>query len=198
MTIILDNISKSYSGSVALQNFRAEIEWGKCYAFVGPAGSGKSTVLNIFMGTVQPDSGQVSRMGDYKYPTLHSAYVPQDDSALNLKKDALWNIKKAHRWASKSKAIEDLSKFLTPERITLPVGQLTPVERRFVALVRASFVTADFIVLDQPFDGMDAGQRQAAIDFILDFRGSRPTLIADTDETGLAFARIFHLSQPGA
>ena len=85
MTIYLDDISKSYNGTQALNSFNISVENGKCYAFIGPQGSGKTTVLKIFMGIEKPDSGKVSRMGDYKYPTLHTAYVPQEDD-LNPKK----------------------------------------------------------------------------------------------------------------
>ena len=70
MTIYLENISKSYGGVNVLNDFNVNIEDGKCYAFIGPEGSGKSTVLKIFMGTEKPDSGKVSRMGDYN-PTIN-------------------------------------------------------------------------------------------------------------------------------
>ena len=86
MTIYLENISKSYGGVNVLNDFNVNIEDGKCYAFIGPEGSGKSTVLKIFMGTEKPDSGKVSRMGDYKYPTLQTAYVPQEDDLQRPKK----------------------------------------------------------------------------------------------------------------
>lgn len=115
MTIILENISKSYDGKKVLENLNVEIEDGRCYAFVGPKGAGKTTALKIFMGMEKPDEGKVCRMGDYKYPTLQSAYVSQDGQ-LNLKKDVIWNVKKAHRWASKGRAIEELTRFIEPAR----------------------------------------------------------------------------------
>ena len=40
--------------------------------------NGKSTLLKAFLGEIKPDVGWVARMGDYKYPTLQSAYVPQE------------------------------------------------------------------------------------------------------------------------
>ena len=192
MTIILNNVSKSYGDKVALNNFRAEIEWGKCYAFVGPAGCGKTTALKLFMGLEKPDQGEVARMGDYKYPTLHSAYVSQEGS-LNPKKNALDNVRAAHRFLGKEKPREILSKFIEPEQLLLKVSELTDVEKRFVELVKASFMVADFIVLDEPFYGMTKEQRLAAIEFLLDFRGSRPTIIASRDESDLDFAKVIHI-----
>ena len=49
MTIYLENICKSYGGVNVLNDFNVNIEDGKCYAFIGPEGSGKSTVLKNFM-----------------------------------------------------------------------------------------------------------------------------------------------------
>ena len=188
MTIILENISKSYNGKKVLDNLNVEIEDGRCYAFIGPKGSGKTTALKIFLGLEKPDEGKVCRMGDYKYPSLQSAYVPQA-SQLNLKKDAIWNVKKAHRWASKERAIEELSRFLEPERQTIPVADLTQVERRLMELTKALFLPADFIVLDSPFEGMNEVMKKRVIDYLLEIKGSRPLLIAQENGDDLDFAK---------
>ena len=193
MTIILDNITKQYDGRYALKDFNVEIEWDKCYAFVGPKGCGKSTVLKVFMGDVKPDSGQVHRMGDYKYPTLHSAYVSQE-GRLNPKKSAIWNVKKAHRWGSKQRAMEELSFFMSEERMNLPISELTMAERREVEIVKAFFASDDFIVFDEPFEGMDEKERKKALEYIHKNRGSRPFLIASESEQDLEFAKIIHMS----
>ncbi len=192
MTIILENISKTYDGKKVLDNLNVEIEDGRCYAFVGSEGSGKTSALKIFMGIEKPDGGKVSRMGDYKYPTLQSAYVSQDGQ-LNLKKNAIWNVKKVHRWASKGRAIEELSRFIAADKMELPVSELSDVDRRLVELVRAFFVPADFIVLDEPFRGMDDTLKQKVLDYIMSIKGNRPLLIAQRDEEGLEFARKIRL-----
>ena len=193
MTIILENICKAFNGQQVLDNYNLTVEWGRAYALVGPEGCGKTTILKIFMGTEKPDSGQVHRMGDYKYPTLQSAYVSQNDANLNLKKNAIWNVKKVHRWASKGRAIEELSKFIPAERQSIPVAELTQVERRFVEIVRALFVPADFIVLDEPFWGMSEEEREKAKAYILEIRGTRPLLMASRAAEGIDFAKIINL-----
>ena len=192
MTIILDNICKSYEGHCVLSNLQVEIEDGRCYAFVGPKGSGKTTALKIFMGLEKPDSGEVCRMGDYKYPTLHSAYVSQEGT-LNLKKSAIWNVKKVHRFGSKLGAIKALQKLLPEDRLELLASELTEAEQRFVELVKVSLMAADFIVLDEPFRGMNEEEKKRAIDYILELKGSRPLLIASREEDDLSFAKKIRL-----
>lgn len=192
MTIYLEDICKAYQGKEVLKQFQLQVEWNKCYALIGAEGTGKSTVLKIFMGTEKPDAGAVHRMGDYKYPTLQSAYVSQEGQ-LNVKKNAIWNVKKAHRWASKGRAVEELSRFLPDERQNIPVMELSQVERRYVELVRAFFIPADFIVLDEPFEGMNEDERRKALDYILENRGSRPLLAAARSEEGFEFAKIIRM-----
>ncbi len=116
MTIILDNISKSYNGQDVIKDFNLSIEDKRIYQIIGTKGAGKSTILKIFLGAIKPDTGRVARMGDYKYPTLQSAYVPQE-SQFKEKKSALWHVKKAHRKVSEGRALEELSVFLSLERI---------------------------------------------------------------------------------
>lgn len=193
MTIILDNISKAYGAKNVLHNFRLEIEWDKCIAIVGPKGAGKTTVLKIFMGTEKPDSGSVARMGDYKYPTLHTAYVPQEGS-LVLKKNAIWNVKKVSRHCNKKRAMEELKKFLPEEKMTLPSEELSPAERAFVELVKAFFTPADFFVLDEPFVGMNDEEKAKALAYVLEIRGTRPLLISQETEEGLPVDKVIHLS----
>ena len=189
MTICLEEICKSYDGKTVFDHLNSNIEWGRCYLITGPRGCGKSTFLKIFMGSVKPDSGRVRRMGDYKYPTLQSAYVSQHGEQLNPKKNALWNVCKAHRKVAKGRAQEELELFLTPEEIKAPVGSLTEVQRRFVEIVRACVMPADFLLFDEPFFGMSPEEKKKALDYILEIRGNRPLLVAAEEETDLDFAK---------
>ena len=181
MTIYLEHIFKAYKGVPALEDFNLSVEDDRCYALVGPKGCGKTTALKIFMGLVKPDSGKVSRMGDYKYPSLRSAYVPQEGS-LNLKKSAVWNVKKAHRTASKKRAVEELGRFLSEAEMNCPAGELPGGKQRITEIVKALFVPADFIVLDEPFTGMTEADKKASIDYIFGQRGSRPLIVASVNE----------------
>ena len=193
MTIYLDNITKSYNGTEVLKDVSISFEEGKCYAVVGREACGKTTLLKIFMGDVKPDEGKVSRMGDYKYPTLHTAYVPQTDD-LNPKKNALWNVKKAHRTISKGSAQEELGKFLSVDKISCPVSDLSESERRIIEIVKAMLIPADFVVLDEPFRGMSEEESKQALDYILNKLGTRPLILAQRNNPELRSFRVIDLS----
>ena len=192
MTIYLEHIYKSYNNSEALKDFNLSVEDGKCYALVGPKDSGKTTALKIFMGTEKPDSGKVSRMGDYKYPKLMTAYVPQEES-LNLKKNAVWNVKKAHRTATKGGAVEELSRFFSDEEMNKPAGDLSIGKRRIIEIIKALFVPADFVVLDDPFREMEDSDKNHALDYVTDKLGTRPLLIAQREEPASGMFRIIRM-----
>ena len=193
MTIYLDNITKSYNGTEVLKDVSISIEDGKCYAIVGKEACGKTTLLKIFMGEVKPDEGKVSRMGDYKYPTLHTAYVPQTDD-LNPKKNALWNVKKAHRTISKGSAEEELKRFFTDDKIKCPVGELKDSERRFICIVRAMLIPADFVVLDEPFRDMSEEETKNALDYVMNKLGTRPLILAQKEDPESKIFRVIRLS----
>ena len=192
MTIYLEHIYKSYNNSEALKDFNLSVEDGKCYALVGPKDSGKTTALKIFMGTEKPDSGKVSRMGDYKYPKLMTAYVPQEES-LNLKKNAVWNVKKAHRTATKGGAAEELSRFFSDDEMNKPAGDLSIGKRRIIEIIKALFVPADFVVLDDPFREMEDSDKNRALDYVADKLGTRPLLIAQREEPASGMFRIIRM-----
>ncbi len=192
MTIILDNITVSYDGPPVLKDFYLSVEDKKIYQIIGPEGSGKSTVLKVFLREITPDTGRVARMGDYKYPTLQSAYVPQE-SHFKEKKSALWHVKKAHRKVSEGRAIEELSLFLPVDKLKTPISDLTEGEKRCVEIVRALCIPADFIVLDEPFAEMEQDQADIALSYILDKQGSRPILIATQEELPIKGSKIIRL-----
>ncbi|MCR5355969.1 MAG: ATP-binding cassette domain-containing protein [Lachnospiraceae bacterium] len=192
MTIYLDNICKSFNGREILKDFNMRVEDDRIYILTGPEGCGKSTVLRIFMGVIAPDSGRVSRMGDYKYPTLQSAYVSQDGQ-LNVKKNAVWNVRKAHRTASKGRAVEELGRFMTQEEMNIPVKDLSPGKQRIVEIVRAMFVPGDFLVFDEPFAGLNEDEYGPVKEYILGKRGTRPLLIATRNEPDLPDMRVIRM-----
>ena len=192
MTISMQDITQVFDGKTVVDHFNLDIEDRKSYALVGPAGCGKTTILKIFMGQIKPTGGAVHRMGDYKYPTLQSGYVSQEGQ-LNGKKNAVWNVKKVYRRTSKEMVAEELGKFLPEDRLTLPVSELTPGERKLVEIVRAFTIPADFLVMDEPFEGLSEDSIRKVIAYIQEKQGSRALLAASRTEDHFGFARIIHL-----
>ena len=94
MTLLaLENVSKSYGGTVALENISLEISAGKIVGLLGPNGSGKTTLIKLINGLLQPDKGRVLINGQDPSPATKAivSYLP-DTTYLNEEmkvKDAL-------------------------------------------------------------------------------------------------------------
>ncbi|MCH7801307.1 MAG: ATP-binding cassette domain-containing protein, partial [Chloroflexi bacterium] len=60
---LLDQVTKSYPGRLALAAISLEVGVGESVAVVGPSGSGKTTLLHLLAGVIQPDSGDIALNG---------------------------------------------------------------------------------------------------------------------------------------
>ena len=77
--LILSNISKSFVGVAALRDVSLEVKEGEIHALLGETGAGKSTLMNVASGTLQPDSGTIE-IGGEKIDSLS----PQQATDLGL------------------------------------------------------------------------------------------------------------------
>jgi len=82
MSIIINNLSKSYGKHVILDNINLTIEEGSIFGLLGPNGAGKSTLVSILNNIIDKDSGSIEFFGkDFdthtSYVKEHSSYIPQ-------------------------------------------------------------------------------------------------------------------------
>lgn len=161
--ITLKNVCKSFGEQEVLKDFSLEIADGERVALTGRSGAGKTTVLNIIMGLVNPESGEV------KIPKgLKIGAVFQEDRLIEpLSAEANCLV------AMKSKNAEEVKNLLSKlgldgEIIKKRVGLLSGGERRRVVLARAFLCDAQLLILDEPFKGID--------------KNTLPLCIAQTDE----------------
>jgi len=82
MSIIINNLSKSYGKHVILDNINLTIEEGSIFGLLGPNGAGKSTLVSILNNIIDKDSGSIEFFGkdfdgNTSYVKKHSSYVPQ-------------------------------------------------------------------------------------------------------------------------
>lgn len=81
MIIRLDNVTKKYGNSIALDNINLQIQKGECYVFLGPNGAGKTTTIKLITGLLKPTNGKVYVKGydiekDYIQAKRYISYIP--------------------------------------------------------------------------------------------------------------------------
>ena len=193
MTIQLENICKSAAGQRILDNINWEIGSDDCFLLTGPSGSGKTMLLRLILGLEKPDSGSVNLLGDYKYASINAGVVFQEDR-LCEQFSAIENVAMVNERLSGMVAEEELVKFLPPDRLTVPVSELSPLERRLVVMIRATIIPSDILLLDEVLRGMDDDLRKKVVSYIRDKAGHKGIVFVQRDDKGLEFCRRF---QPG-
>lgn len=193
MTIEIDHISKSYDGRAVLQDLTFEISSEHSYVITGPSGIGKTTLIRIILGLTEPDAGRVRLLGDYKYPHVNAGVVFQED---RLCEDftAVENVAMVNHRLGANVAREELERLLPADQLDKPVRELSGGQRRRVCIIRACIIPSDLIIMDEPFAGLDAATRRAAIAYIQAVKGTTPFVVTAHDLTDLKFCNEIVLS----
>lgn len=164
----LDGIRKSYNGRTVLDGIHAFYEPGGVYYLRGPSGSGKTTLLRILAGLTEPDGGTLRVSGS-------CSMVFQEDR-LCLEYGGVKNVELVT--GNRLLAEEALNLLLEKEDLHRPCGQLSGGMRRRVALVRAMEADSAYVLLDEPFAGMDEKTRFRAEEYIRRRQNGRTLIIA--------------------
>ena len=122
---------------------------------MGPSGIGKTTLAKILMGLTKPDKGRIEGMTGRKL-----AAVFQED-ALIEHWDAVKNIQLVCQGSISREMIQDEFDCIgLKDYNDKPVSQLSGGMRRRVAILRSIMAESDFIIMDEPFKGLDDGLKE--------------------------------------
>ena len=178
--IIVSGLSKNYENQTVLSDFSLTLAAGGSYCLMAPSGAGKTTLFQLLLGLEHPDSGTISGLSGKKISAVFQ------ENRLLEGYDAITNLKFV---ADKTKTREQLfifaSRLLPPESLKKPVFEFSGGMKRRLAL-RVSF---DFLLLDEPFTGMDAAAKQAAADLILESKKNAILLFSTHDKTDAALLK---------
>ena len=186
------NICKSYGGISVLSDLSLEIAAGSVTAVMGASGCGKTTLVSILAGLVQPDSGVVRIEPDTKL----SAIFQEDRLCGNL--TVLANIRlvtgKTRTDAEILSALESVGLSGCADR---KASELSGGMKRRAALVRALLAISGVVFLDEPFKGLDVQTRAAVTEYCRRMLGGRTAVLVTHDRTdceALGASQIIELS----
>ncbi len=172
----LTGVHYAWGDKVIVQDFSSTIIRGDRIGLVGANGVGKSTLLKLILGELQPQRGQV-RLGT----NLSIAYFDQLRDQLDLDKNAVDNIAEGREFIElddgKGKRnvhiISYLSDFLfTGERARTPLRALSGGERNRVLLAKLFSKSANLLVLDEPTNDLDVETLELLEDILNDYDGT--------------------------
>jgi len=160
-------ISKSYRGRQVVKTVSIEVNQGEIVGLLGPNGAGKTTSFYMIVGLVSPEVGKVylddidiTKMPMYKRAQLGIGYLPQEVSVfrkLTVEDNIMailemTKLNKAQRKEKLEKLLEEFS--LTHVRKNLG-NRLSGGEKRRTEIARALATDPKFVLLDEPFAGVD-------------------------------------------
>lgn len=164
--IKLQNISKNFKSKQALKRVNLDFSSQKINGLLGPNGSGKTTLFNIIAGFLSPDEGQIILDGDdltklslSKRSKLGISYLPQEPSVFREMTvyDNIYSIGELFYQKNEVTDItENLIKQFSLQSFQKTKGKLlSGGERRRTEIARALASNPKFLLLDEPFAGID-------------------------------------------
>ena len=166
--LFLDNVVKTYGSIRAIDRVSFSVAPGEFVALLGPNGAGKTTTFYTIVGLIPPDTGRILINEDeitdvpmYKRARQFGiSYLPQEASVfrkLTVEENILAVLEaQPVSWHERRETMEQLIDQLGLEHIRLNRGYaLSGGERRRVEIARALSIKPKFILLDEPFSGID-------------------------------------------
>jgi ABC-2 type transport system ATP-binding protein len=181
--IVVDRLIKSYNGALAVYNLSFVVETGRVTCFLGPNGAGKTTTMRILVGLVAPTTGKAT-FGDLTYADL-----PHPQRTVGCVLDTQFHPGRSGRnhlrvlaptaGASDRRVDELLGEVGLGEVARQPVAEYSTGMRQRLALAAAMLGNPDYLILDEPANGLDPEGIRWLRTFLRDFAASgRAVLIS--------------------
>lgn len=177
MNLEVRNLSKSYGERVVLDGFSHTFPGGRITAVEGKSGCGKTTLLRLIAGLERPDGGAIRGVPDGGLSMMFQEdRLPPQLTAAGCLRTVLK--KTPERDDRIDAALAALGLSDAPNQ---PVREFSGGMRRRVALARALLYPSPLVLLDEPFKGLDAATRRAAVDFARPLLAGRTVLLVTHD-----------------
>ena len=170
--LVAESLNFAYAGKPIVKNLDLIIQRGDRIAIVGPNGVGKSTLINLLLQRLRPDSGRV-QLGS----KLQLAYFDQQRAELDPNQSVLENVGGGSDFielgGKRIHIISYLRNFLfAPEVARGPISKLSGGERNRLLLARLFSQPANLLILDEPTNDLDVETLELLEEQLLEFAGT--------------------------
>ena len=175
-------VKKTFDGFVALDGLTMTVPKGSIYGLVGPNGAGKSTILRHLCGVYRPDSGSIAVEGQpvYENPTIKQRMVVIPDEVYYYGSASVREMMKFYRGMYPTFDMERFEKLapafpeVDPKR---PIRRLSKGMQKQAAFWLAMSCCPDYLLLDEPVDGLDPVMRRQVWSLLMGDVAERGTTV---------------------
>lgn len=176
MDIVIKNLNKSFGDKRVLSDFSAVLPEGRLSCVMGRSGCGKTTLLNILLRLIRPDSGSVEGMS-----ALVSCVFQEDRLCEAF--SAYTNVRMACRGVKRVEIERSLAELGLGGDIYKRAGELSGGMRRRVAIARALAARSDMVIMDEPLKGLDEKTKLITAEYIKTRLAGRSAVMVTHDES---------------
>lgn len=194
MELNVQQVTKKYSNVTAVNTLSFHVSQGEIFALLGPNGAGKSSLVRMLTGFTQPDDGQISLSLNGQYynhiPSSALGYLPED-RGLYPEKSVLKNLVYFARLHAmeKSDATEKakiwLERFDLTEKMDEQLKSLSKGNQQKVQLISAVIHQPKWVILDEPFSGLDPINQEKVVEFLIELKAQGMTVILSAHQMAM-------------
>ncbi|MGO4892210.1 ABC transporter ATP-binding protein [Flavobacterium sp. W21_SRS_FM6] len=194
MELEVQQICKQYAQVQAINRLSFGVKKGEIFALLGPNGAGKSSLIRMLSGFTQADSGQIKvSISNRYYPYIPShalGYLPED-RGLYPEKSVLKNIvyfaqlNGVDKMAAIKEAKYWLERFDLLDRIDAQLKSLSKGNQQKVQLITAVIHQPSWVILDEPFSGLDPINQEKVVQFLAELKAKGMTVILSAHQMAM-------------
>jgi ABC-2 type transport system ATP-binding protein len=183
----LHNVTKFYGDFKAVDDVSFTLPAGSICGFLGPNGAGKTTTIRMILEIIQPTSGVITVLGRPSALEVRQriGYLPEEKGL--YKKMKAWSViayfatlKGLTRKAARQRAFELLERYGLKDFATKPTEALSKGMGQKVQVLASIAHDPEFIILDEPFSGLDPVNQQVMEEIIRDMAARKRTILFST------------------
>jgi ABC-2 type transport system ATP-binding protein len=185
--LVLENVTKQYDRFKAVDGVSLAIPRGSIYGFLGPNGAGKTTTIRMIFDIIKPTSGRITILGAPSALEVRPriGYLPEEKGLYKAMTAAACiayfaTLKGFSRKAAKQRARELLQRYGLGESTNTPIKALSKGMGQKVQVLCAIAHEPEFVVLDEPFSGLDPVNQQVLEGLIRDLAARGSTVLFST------------------
>ena len=167
----LEHIQKAFDGVPVLKDLSLQVEDGEIVSILGPSGCGKTTLLNIILGIVDADQGEIRYSGEdlTRTPMEKRGFniVFQDYALfpnLNVQQNITYGLRNKPGISSREEVDELIDLLGLREHLGKRIDQLSGGQKQRVALARTLVMKPRILLLDEPLSALDGVIKESITD----------------------------------